>query len=494
VAGERAVVSGPWEAVIGLECHVQLRTRTKMFCGCPAEFGAGPNTHVCPVCLGLPGALPRANAAAVEAALGLSLALGAEVGEESVFARKHYFYPDMPKNYQVSQYDRPLARGGALPVVVDGARRPVPLTRLHLEEDAGKSFHPERRGDRPLSRLDFNRAGVPLVELVTEPALASPEACAAFLSQLRRLVRWLGISDGDMEKGQLRCDANVSVRRAGESRLGTKTELKNLNSIKGVERGVRAEIARQVALLEAGERIEQATLLYDADHDRLAVMRTKEQAHDYRYFPDPDLPVLRIGAAERERARAALPELPWVREARFHEALGLPAYDAAVLAEDRELSAYFEAAAPAGKEKLASNWVMTEVLRILKGRDWDIGAWAARVPPARLAEFLARVAARELPGPVAKEVFGWLADEPGPVAELLERHGVKVAGDETELRPLVRAVLDEHPEAAAQVRAGQEKTFGFLVGQAMKRAGGRAVPEVVRRLLREELAARAPEA
>jgi aspartyl-tRNA(Asn)/glutamyl-tRNA(Gln) amidotransferase subunit B len=484
-------VSPGWEAVIGLECHVQLRTRTKMFCGCPVGFGERPNTNVCPVCLGLPGALPRANAAAVAAALRLGVALGAEIRAESVFARKNYFYPDMPKNYQISQYDRPLAAGGALPVPGERESRHVALTRIHLEEDAGKSFHPERHGDRRLSRVDFNRAGVPLLELVTEPVLASPAECAAFLTALRRLVRWLGISGGDMEKAQLRCDANVSVRRPGARALGTKTELKNLNSIKGVEKGVRAEIARQVALLEAGGQVEQATLLYDADHDRLAVMRTKEHAHDYRYFPDPDLPVLRVSEAERESARAALPELPWTREARFRDALGLPAYDAGVLTDSRELADYFEASAPAAHAKLAGNWLMTEVLRVLNDRGWDLAEWSARVPPARLAEFLDRVAARELPGPVAKEVFAWLADEPGTVAELLERHGVKVAGDEAELRPLVRAVLDEHATAVAQVLAGQEKAFGFLVGQAMKRAGGRAVPDVLRRLLREELAARA---
>ena len=481
-----------WEAVIGLECHVQLRTRTKMFCGCPAAFGERPNTNVCPVCLGLPGALPRANAAAVAAALRLGLALGSDVRAESVFARKHYFYPDMPKNYQISQYDRPLCAGGALPLGEGGSAHAVALTRIHLEEDAGKSFHPERHGDRRLSRVDFNRAGVPLLELVTEPVLRGPEPCAAFLTALRRLVRWLGISDGDMEKGQLRCDANVSVRRPGARSLGTKTELKNLNSIKGVEKGVRAEIARQCALLEAGGRVEQATLLYDAERDRLAVMRTKEQAHDYRYFPDPDLPVLRVGAAEREAARAALPELPWAREARFRGALGLPAYDAAVLTESRELADYLERAAPAGQAKLASNWLMTEVLRVLRERDWDVDAWAARVPPERFADFLARVAARELPGPVAKQVFAWLADEPGTVAELLERHDVRVAADDATLRPLVRAVLDEHAAAAAQVISGEEKPFGFLVGQAMKLAGGRAVPEVLRRLLREELAARSP--
>ena len=481
------------EAVIGLECHVQLRTKTKMFCGCPVTFGSEPNTQVCPVCLGLPGALPRANATAIEYALRLGVALGCAIRPDSVFARKNYFYPDMPKNYQVTQYEEPLCDGGSLPLHRDGGRV-IALTRIHCEEDAGKSFHPERVGDRRRSRVDFNRAGVPLLELVTEPGLRSPAECAAFLTELRRLVRWLGISDGDMEKGQLRCDANVSVREAGAATLGTKTELKNLNSIKGVEKGVTAEIARQSEIVGAGGRVVQATLLYDADHDKLAIMRTKEHAHDYRYFPDPDLPVLRVREAAIAATRAALPELPWVREARYRESLELPAYDAAVLTESRDLGDYLEACMPPGQAKLASNWLMTEVLRVLKERAWTIAEWAARVPAPRLGELLLRVAARELPGPIAKQVFAWLPDEAGSVAELLARHGVRVAGGEDELLPIVRAVLDENPGPVAQVLAGEERPFGFLVGQAMKKSGGQAVPQVLQRLLREELAARATRA
>ena len=481
-----------WEAVIGLECHVQLRTRTKMFCGCPVAYGSEPNTNVCPVCLGLPGALPRTNAAALAFALRLGVALGCTIRAESVFARKNYFYPDMPKNYQVTQYERTLCEGGALPLAREGGGRAIALTRIHCEEDAGKSFHPERQGDRRWSRVDLNRAGVPLLELVTEPVLRSPAECAAFLTELRRLVRWLGVSDGDMEKGQLRCDANVSLRPTGSTTLGTKTELKNLNSIKGVERGVAAEIARQTALLDAGERVRQATLLYDADHERLAVMRMKEHAHDYRYFPDPDLPVLRVSEAQRAEATAASPELPWAREARYRDALELPAYDAAVLTESRDLGDYYEACVPPGEPKLASNWVMTEVMRVLKTRDWSVAEWAARVPAPRLRELLARVAARELPGPVAKQVFAWFLEQDGSVAELLERHGVRVAGGDEELLPIVRAVLDENPGPVAQVLAGRDATFGFLVGQAMKKSGGQAVPQVLQRLLREELAARTP--
>jgi len=475
-----------YEAVIGLECHLQLRTATKMFCGCPAEFGAEPNANVCPVCLGLPGALPRVNRAAIDAALRLGLALGCDVRPTSVFARKNYFYPDMPKNYQISQYDLPLCEQGAVPVTMEGTERRFELTRIHVEEDTGKSFHPERYGDRRVSRVDFNRAGVPLLELVTRPVFHEPKECGAFLFQLRRLSRWLGISDADMEKGHLRCDANVSLRPRGAAAFGTKTEIKNLNSIKGVEKGIAAEIERQRGMLERGERIEQATLLYDADHDRLQVMRSKEHAHDYRYFPEPDLPALVVDDAWIAEARARLPELPWDRERRMIAAYGLPAYDVGVLTEQRELADYFEAAADR-EPKLASNWIMTEVLRALKERGISLTQWAERVPAARLAAFLDKLMARELPGPLAKQVFAWMAAEDGDVAALLERHGVRVEGSAEELRPLVQAVLQEHPGPVQQYLAGKTATLGFLVGQVMKKSGGQAVPQVVQELLREAL-------
>lgn len=479
-----------WEAVIGLECHIQLATRTKMFDDAPVEFGAAPNSQLTPVSLGLPGALPTINARAIDFALRLGLALGCSIRRESVFARKHYFYPDMPKNFQITQYDRPLCEGGALPVTTDGERREFALTRIHVEEDAGKTFHPERHGDRRISRVDYNRAGVPLLELVTEPVLRTPAECGAFLGELRRLVRWLGISGGDMEKGQLRCDANVSVRPAGTSALGVKTELKNLNTIKGVERGVAAEIARQTRALEDAETIVQATLLYDADHDRLQIMRTKESAPDYRYFPEPDLPVLVVSEERLAAARESSPELPWVREARLASQYGLPAYDAGVLSESRELADLFESLAATVDAKLASNWLMTEVLRVLKDRAWSLAEWSARVPAARLADLLGRVQRRELPGPLAKQVFGWLIEEGGGVDELLARHDVRVQASADDLAPLVRAVLDENASTVAEYLGGRTKTLGFLVGQVMKKSGGQAVPQTVQDLLLAELRAR----
>jgi aspartyl-tRNA(Asn)/glutamyl-tRNA(Gln) amidotransferase subunit B len=478
-----------YEAVIGLECHIQLRTRTKMFCECPAEFGATANSNVCPVCLGLPGALPVTNRAAIDSALRLGLALGSDVRHESVFARKNYFYPDMPKNYQITQYDLPLCEGGALPARVGEEERRFALTRIHVEEDTGKSFHPEKLGDRRVSRVDFNRAGVPLLEMVTQPVFRSPAEAAAFLSSLRRLVRWLDISDGEMEKGHLRCDANVSIRSEGAKELGTKTEIKNLNSIKGVEKGIAAEIARQTQVLESGARIEQATLLYDADHDKLAVMRSKEHAHDYRYFPEPDLPVLRVSDEWIAEARASLLELPWELEARFVSGFGLPAYDAAVLSQDRGIAAYFEKVAEVASPKGASNWVMGEALGRMNARGWTITEWERRVTPMSLGELVRRVEAKDLTGPLAKQALDVMADEGADAVTVLERPQFQVQGGAADLLPLVKAVIEEHPGPVSQYRGGKVATIGFLVGQVMKKSGGQAVPQTVQQLLREELEA-----
>lgn len=480
------------EAVIGLECHVQLRTRSKMFCACPVGYGAAPNAGVCPVCLGLPGALPRANRAAVEAGLRLGAALGCAVQERSVFARKNYLYPDMPKGYQITQYDRPLCRGGALPVAGERGVARVAIARLHLEEDTGRSLHPVRRGEGAVSRLDFNRAGVPLAELVTEPVLHEPAAAAAFVAALRRLVRWLGVSDADMEKGQLRCDANVSLRPAGSGGLGVKTELKNLNSIRGVERGLAAEIARQRSILDAGGDVVPATLLYDVEHDRLAVMRTKESAEDYRYFPEPDLPPLVVDEAWREAVRAALPESPWARAERLAVVHGLPAREADQLCGQRELADYFEACAAVAGAGPAAHWTTREVPAAMRDRGWPLERFAAQVPPDRLAGLAARVADRRLPGPLGRRVFGWMLDEAGGTDELLARHGVRARSAEAELRPLVVAVLAENARAVGQVRGGRAKAFEFLVGQVLARSGGEADPETVRALLRAALETAGP--
>jgi len=475
-----------YEAVIGLECHIQLNTRSKMFCDCPAAFGAEANTNVCPVCLGLPGALPRANRAAIDSALRLGLALGSTLQPESVFARKNYFYPDMPKNYQITQYDRPLCEGGALPVGAGERQRKFELIRVHVEEDTGKSFHPERFGDHPVSRVDFNRAGVPLLELVTQPVFREPAECAAFLVGLRRLVRWLGISEGDMEKGHLRCDANVSIRPAGDTKFGTKTELKNLNSIRGVEKGLAAEIARQKRAVAAGEKIEQATLLYDADHDKLAVMRSKEHAHDYRYFPEPDLPVLRVSAAWIAAARVALPELPWETERRLETEYALSGEVASIIGADREHVRLLEDLARAGvSPRTAANWVANVVIGHANRLGIDLARFRERVPLGPFATLLKRVESAQVTATAAKGMLEDVLDKGADPAGFVSG-GQAVSGDDV-LLPLVRAVIAENAGPVEQYRNGKTATLGFLVGQVMKKSGGQAVPQTVKEILMREL-------
>jgi len=481
-----------YEAVIGLECHIQLNTRSKMFCDCPAAFGDEPNSNVCPVCLGLPGALPRANRAAIDSALRLGLALGCTLREESIFARKNYFYPDMPKNYQITQYDRPLCEGGSLPVGTGERQRRFELIRVHVEEDTGKSFHPERHGDRPVSRVDFNRAGVPLLELVTQPVFRDPAECAAFLTGLRRLVRWLGISDGDMEKGHLRCDANVSIRPEGATTFGTKTELKNLNSIRGVEKGLAAEIARQKRALDAGEKIEQATLLYDADHDKLAVMRSKEYAHDYRYFPEPDLPPLRVSAAWIAEARGQMPELPWEAERRLETAYALSGEVASIACSDREYVGLLEDLARAGVQpRTAANWVANVVIAHLNRLGIDVGRFREIVPVAPFATLLTRVEAAQVTATSAKALLEEVLDQGADPFTRFASGGQAVSGDDV-LLPLVRAVIAENAGPVEQYRNGKTATLGFLVGQVMKKSGGQAVAQTVKELLVRELGQGAP--
>jgi aspartyl-tRNA(Asn)/glutamyl-tRNA(Gln) amidotransferase subunit B len=475
-----------WEPVIGLEVHVHLKTRSKIFCRCENRFGADPNTLVCPVCLGYPGTLPVLNARAVELAATLALALGCEVAERSVFARQTYFYADLPKGYQISQFDRPLAMRGLLPLA--DSPRAIRVHRLHLEEDAGKLLH-EWPGGGPtdgVSLVDFNRCGVPLVEIVSEPEIASAAEAEDYLRSLHQVLLFTGASDGNLEEGSLRCDANVSLRRPGEERLGTKVEVKNLNSFKHVAHAVDYEILRQAAVLDAGGTIPQETRSFDAESGRTRTLRGKEAAHDYRYFPDPDLPLLQLAAERLAELAAALPEMPWKRRTRLVEELGLPATDARDLVAQRELADYFEAvvaAAPA-LPRAAANWVRNDVARELKERQATI---ESAIAPQRLAEVLLLVENGEVSSGAARELLReiWTTDESAAAA--MARLGLAQVRDETQLVAWVQEVLEKSPSQVAQVREGRTQVLGFLVGQVMKRSAGRAEPRRVQELVKAAL-------
>ncbi len=470
-----------WETVIGLEVHVQLRTRTKMFCACRTSFGDPPNTNVCPVCLGLPGALPVPNVEAIRLAARAAMALGCTVHQTSVFARKNYFYPDLPKGYQISQFDQPLATGGM--VTFDSAERgrvEVGITRLHVEEDAGKLLH-----DRfpAKTAVDLNRAGIPLAEIVSEPDLRSPAEARAYLTTLRQVLVYAGVSECSMEQGSLRVDANISIRRAGEARLGTKTEVKNMNSFANVERALEAERARQAALLESGGRVEQVTLLFNAGSGQVKPIRSKEESHDYRYFPDPDLPPLVLTPAWIAEQRSSLPELPEARRSRLETSLGIPAYDARVITSETALADYFEAVVASGVEaKTAANWVMGDVMTSFN----ESGAFP--VPPGRLAALVGLVREGMVSHQAAKRVYAELAQssdgEPRAVAERL---GLVQVSDQGALGGWVDEVLAAHPAEVARFRAGESKLMGFFVGQVMKRSKGKADPKGVQPVLQEKL-------
>jgi aspartyl-tRNA(Asn)/glutamyl-tRNA(Gln) amidotransferase subunit B len=474
-----------WETVIGLECHAQLLTRTKLFCGCRVGFGDPPNTHVCPVCLGLPGALPVLNRRAVELAARMGLAVGCRVNERSVFARKNYFYPDLPKGYQISQYDRPLAVEGHLdiPVQESGSRKRVRIQRIHMEEDAGKLLHEGFPEAATKSGVDFNRSGVPLIEIVSEPELSSPDEAVAYAQGLREILQYTGVSDADMEKGNLRFDGNVSVRRAGAEALGTKVEIKNLNSFRFLGRALAYEVERQVELLEAGaERVVQETRLYDADADRTVAMRSKEEAHDYRYFSDPDLPPLNLAPVAIEELRSSLPELAEARRGRFVNELGLPAYDAEVLTASRPIADYFEAAARiSGNAKAASNWVMSEVLRKLK--ESGEGVASLKVGGEELGELIRLVGEGTVSGKVAKDVFEKMAASGDKARTIVEREGLVQISDPAAVTELVRQILAANGTQVEQYRSGEEKVLGFLVGQVMKASKGQANPKLAKETL-----------
>ena len=475
-----------FEAVIGLEIHAQLQTATKLFCGCSTSFGAPPNAHVCPVCLGFPGVLPVLNRAAVDLAIRASLALGCQINETSSFARKNYFYPDLPKGYQISQYEQPIASGGVVEFVgPDGPRR-VQMTRVHMEEDAGKSLHEGFADSDRKTYLDYNRACTPLIEIVTEPDLRSAADAAAFFEHLRGLLVWLGVNDGNMEEGSLRCDANVSVRPAGTATLGTKAEVKNLNSFRFLQKAVDFEIARQTDLLREGGRVRQETRLFDSASGVTVSMRSKEEAHDYRYFPDPDLPAVVLDAARVDAIRAQMPELPAARRQRFVNQHGLPDYDAGQLTETRALSEFFEAAVRAGAApKAASNWLMGELARVLNESGRAIGE--SPVSPEQLAGLISLIDRGTISSAIAKEVFEKMVASGRNADTIVAAEGLTQIDDQSRIAGFIASVMAHHAGAVVEYRAGKTATFGFLVGQVMKAAAGRANPKRVNELLRRAL-------
>ena len=476
-----------WETVIGLEVHCQLRTETKIFCGCPTRFGAAPNTQVCPICLGMPGVLPVLNRRAVDFALRAGLALGCAIQPLSVFARKNYFYPDLPKGYQISMFDQPLMTGGHLDIETQASgRKRVGLTRIHMEEDAGKLLHEGFSDSASKSYVDYNRSGTPLIEIVSEPDMRSAEEAHAYFTALRSLLVWIGVTDGNMEEGSLRCDANVSLRPRGQQAFGVKAELKNLNSFKFVQFAIEHEVRRQREILEAGGRVTQETRLYDPKQDRTVSMRSKEEAHDYRYFPEPDLPALRVDPDWIEAVRRDLPELPGARRARFVAEQGLKEQDAQVLAAERGLADYYEAVAAAtGTPRTAAAWVLTEVLRKVKEAKIDIDA--VPLEARRLGALLRLVDSGTISGAIAKGLFEELWSGGADPETLVRERGLTQVSDEGALGEAIEAVLAANPTQAASYRAGKTGVLGFLVGQVMKATQGKANPALVNRLLKERL-------
>jgi aspartyl-tRNA(Asn)/glutamyl-tRNA(Gln) amidotransferase subunit B len=478
--------------VIGLEVHAQLLTRSKMFCACPVTNAAPPNSATCPICLGFPGTLPVLNRHAVTLAMRLAIAVGAEIHRDSRFARKNYFYPDLPKGYQISQFDRPLATGGSIEIDGESGSRGVRLVRVHLEEDAGKLLHDTPYDDVPktVSLVDWNRSGVPLVEIVGQPDLRSPEEAASYLTELRRLLRFTGVSDGDMEKGNLRCDANVSVRSGEDAPFGTRVEIKNLNSIRFVAKALEYEIERQARQIERGERIQLETRLWDERAGRTVSMRGKEEAHDYRYFPEPDLGALMVDEAWITEAASELPELPRARKARLVADWSIPAAEAETITSARELADYFEEVARMGHPKLAARWVVGEVLRWMKERKLSPeDASSFPVGPARLHGLLALLAEEKVSAASAKEVFAAMLDSPKEAAAIVSEKGLGQMSDTGQVEAVVGEVLAGNPSQVAEYRSGKTQTFGWFVGQVMRKTGNRADPAKVRDALTKALTA-----
>ncbi|MDD5403878.1 MAG: Asp-tRNA(Asn)/Glu-tRNA(Gln) amidotransferase subunit GatB [Sulfuricella sp.] len=475
-----------WEVVIGLETHAQLNTVSKIFSGAATAYGAEPNTQACAVDIALPGVLPVMNRAAMEKAVKFGLAIGAKINRKSVFERKNYFYPDLPKGYQTSQLEFPIvAAGGTLQIQVGAREKTVRITRAHLEEDAGKSLHEDFHG---MSGIDLNRAGTPLLEIVSEPDIRSAQEAVAYAKALHGLVRYLDICDGNMQEGSFRCDANVSVRPLGVEKLGTRCEIKNLNSFKFMEKAIEFEVRRQIEILEDGGRIAQETRLYDSDRNETRSMRSKEEANDYRYFPDPDLLPLAVSDEYIEQVRAALPELPPAKRERFMAQFGLPAYDAGALTAARELADYFEAtvAALGGEAKLVANWLMGDLSAALNRHDLDIGA--SPVSSVQLAGLLRRIQDGTISGKIAKEVFEAMWRGEGDADAIIEARGLKQISDSGAIEKIIDDIIAANPAQVAEYRSGKEKVFGFFVGQAMKASKGKANPAQLNDLMKRKLA------
>lgn len=476
-----------YEATIGLEVHAQLLTDSKIFCGCSTKFGSPPNSQTCPVCLGMPGVLPVLNKKAVEYAIKMVLAAGGKVNPESVFARKNYFYPDLPKGYQISQYERPLAEGGSIAINSgNDKKKEIRIRRIHLEEDAGKSLHSGQGSKDGATLVDMNRCGVPLMEIVTQPDISSPQEAYVYLQKIRQLVQYLNICAGNMEEGNLRCDANVSVRPRGAEKFGVNTEVKNMNSLRGVERALTHEIHRQVDILKNGRKVERETLLWDEKAQKISVMRTKEKSPDYRYFPEPDLVKLMIAPDLMMKIKKTLPELPDQKKQRFIKEYKIPAYDAEVLTASKDLADWYEEGTKAyPNPKAFSNWVMGEVLRELKQRKIEIKDF--KLTPEDLADLLKLVDGGLISGKMAKDIFREMAETGKKAKDTIQQKGLVQVTDKSEIESLVKAVLDENKEAVEEYLKGKEKLFGFFVGEVMKKSKGKANPELVNEILKEKL-------